>query len=149
MAARYTLTNIIAGDWRRLANFYQQAFGCEPVPPVRNQSGTWLESGTGVVGAALEGVHLRLPGYGESGPTLEIYSYRHMEQKPAALPNRKGLGHIAFVVDDVPQALAQIQSLGGRAIGKVASTELPGVGCLTFAYAADPEDNILELQHWS
>jgi catechol 2,3-dioxygenase-like lactoylglutathione lyase family enzyme len=105
MGARYAHTNIVATDWRRLAQFYEQAFGCEFVPPERNQSGTWLETGTGVFGAALEGVHLRLPGHGPSGPTLEIYSYRRMADKPLALPNRKGFGHVAFLVDDVPQAL--------------------------------------------
>ena len=149
MPTRYAHTNIIAADWRRLAEFYQRTFGCEPVPPERNQSGKWLEAGTGVRGAALQGVHLRLPGYGGTGPTLEIYSYRQMEEKPAAVANRKGFGHIAFVVDDVVQALDQIKSLGGRAIGRVTSTEVPGVGRLTFVYAADPENNILELQHWS
>jgi predicted enzyme related to lactoylglutathione lyase len=149
MATRYTHTNIIAEDWRRLASFYQGAFGCEPVPPERNQSGTWLATGTGVKDASLQGVHLRLPGYGSAGPTLEIYSYRAMHEKPQALPNRKGFGHIAFVVDDVQRALDQITSLGGRAIGKITSTEVPGVGHLTFVYAVDPEDNILELQHWS
>jgi len=149
MAAHYAHTNIIASDWRRLAKFYQAAFGCEPVPPERKQSGSWLEAGTGVRGAALQGVHLRLPGHGGAGPTLEIYSYRHMEEKPEALPNRKGFGHIAFVVDDVLDAVDKITSLGGRAVGKVTSTDVPGVGRLTFVYAADPEDNILELQHWS
>jgi Predicted enzyme related to lactoylglutathione lyase len=72
-----------------------------------------------------------------------------MEEKPEALPNRKGFGHIAFVVDDVLDAVDKITSLGGRAVGKVTSTDVPGVGRLTFVYAADPEDNILELQHWS
>jgi predicted enzyme related to lactoylglutathione lyase len=149
MPARYAHTNIIAADWRRLADFYQRVFQCEPVPPERNQAGKWLEDGTGVIGAALEGVHLRLPGYGSAGPTLEIYSYREMEEKPVALPNRKGFGHIAFAVDDVAATLKQIVSLGGRAIGKVVSAPVPGAGAITFTYAADPEDNIIELQKWS
>jgi predicted enzyme related to lactoylglutathione lyase len=149
MAARYAHTNIIAADWRRLAEFYQRAFDCEPAGPERNQSGKWLEDGTGVLGAALQGIHLRLPGYGSSGPTLEIYSYRDMEEKPTALPNRKGFGHIAFAVDDVEATLHQIVSLGGRAIGKVVSAQVPGAGVITFAYAADPEGNIVELQRWS
>jgi predicted enzyme related to lactoylglutathione lyase len=149
MATRYAHTNIIAADWKRLAEFYRRAFDCEPVPPERNQSGKWLEDGTGLPGAALEGVHLRLPGHGPSGPTLEIYSYRDMEEKPAPAPNRKGYGHIAFVVDDVAATLEQIVSLGGRAIGKVTSTQVPRAGQITFVYAADPEGNLIELQKWS
>ena len=64
--ARYVHTNLIAHDWRRLAAFYQNLFGCVPVPPERDYSGPALEAGTGVAGAALSGVHLRLPGCGES-----------------------------------------------------------------------------------
>ena len=30
---RYIHTNIVAKDWRRLADFYIQVFGCTPVPP--------------------------------------------------------------------------------------------------------------------
>jgi predicted enzyme related to lactoylglutathione lyase len=30
---RYVHTNIVAEDWRRLADFYAKVFGCTPVPP--------------------------------------------------------------------------------------------------------------------
>ena len=72
--ARYVHTNLIARDWRRLARFYQDVFGCVPVPPERNLSGTEMEAGTGVPGARLQGMHLRLPGTGPDGPTLESSS---------------------------------------------------------------------------
>src|SRR5262245_59726127 len=73
--ARYAHTNLIAHDWRRLASFYTDLFGCTLVPPERNYSGADLEAGTGVPGAQLTGAHLRLPGHGDSGPTLEIFHY--------------------------------------------------------------------------
>ena len=73
--ARYVHTNLIAQDWRRLAAFYEQVFGCRPVPPERNLSGQWLEQSTGIRGSEIQGVHLRLPGHGERGPTLEIFQY--------------------------------------------------------------------------
>jgi catechol 2,3-dioxygenase-like lactoylglutathione lyase family enzyme len=149
MATRYAHTNIIAADWRRLADFYQRVFGCELVPPERNQTGEWLERGTGVPGALLRGVHLRLPGHGPAGPTLEIYSYNQMEKKPSALPNRQGLGHLAFAVDDVHATLDEIIASGGRAIGRIVTTNVPGAGAITFTYAADPEDNLIEIQKWS
>ena len=34
--ARYGHTNLIAKDWRALASFYQEQFGCTPVPPERD-----------------------------------------------------------------------------------------------------------------
>jgi predicted enzyme related to lactoylglutathione lyase len=148
MATRYAHTNLVAADWKALAAFYQRVFNCTIVPPLRDQSGEWLEKGTGVQGAALKGAHLRLPGYGETGPTLEIFSYAEMEERPEPLGNRKGFGHIAFAVDDVAQTLAKVISAGGKAVGEVVTREVPGAGIITFVYAADPEGNLLELQAW-
>ena len=62
--ARYGHTNLVARDWRSLAAFYEEHFGCVPVPPERDYRGPDLEAGTGVPGAALQGAHLRLPGHG-------------------------------------------------------------------------------------
>jgi len=66
--ARYVHTNLIARDWRLLARFYQDVFGCEPVPPERDLAGQEMEAGTGVPGARVRGLHLRLPGRGVDGP---------------------------------------------------------------------------------
>jgi catechol 2,3-dioxygenase-like lactoylglutathione lyase family enzyme len=140
--------NIIAKDWRRLSRFYQTVFGCVPVPPRRHLSGAWLEAGTAVEGATLEGEHLRLPGHGAEGPTLEIYSYAKTLEKPPVAANRAGLGHLAFGVTDVKEALEQLRAAGGRALGEVSSSVVPGKGRVTFVYACDPEDNVVELQSW-
>jgi len=147
--ARFTHTNIIAQDWKKLAEFYQRIFGCTPVPPERDLSEPWLEKATSVPGAHLRGVHLRLPGYGESGPTLEIFEYNRREERPATAINRPGLGHIAFAVDDVQAARAAVIAAGGRDVGEIVSVEIPGAGRITFVYVTDPEGNIVELQHWS
>jgi predicted enzyme related to lactoylglutathione lyase len=141
--------NIVASDWKRLSRFYQAVFGCVPVPPRRQLSGAWLDAGTGIAGAALEGEHLRLPGHGAEGPTLEIYSYAGMLAKPEVAANRLGLSHLAFRVPDVADALERVRSEGGRALGLVSSAEVPGKGHLTFVYACDPEDNVIEIQAWS
>ena len=77
--ARYGHTNLIAEDWRALARFYEQQFGCTPVPPERDFKGRDLERGTGIAGAELRGAHLRLPGHGDDGPTLEIFNYNLLE----------------------------------------------------------------------
>ena len=101
MHIRYTHTNIIAKDWRKLADFYIQVFDCVPVPPERDLSGDWLEQLTAVSGCKIKGVHLALPGF-ENGPTLEIFSYTPEGEQPAEKPiHRMGYGHVAFHVDDV------------------------------------------------
>ena len=149
MRIRYAHTNIIARDWRALATFYEDVFGCRPVPPVRHLSDAWLATGTGVTKASLEGVHLRLPGHGEQGPTLEIYSYASMPPRPETAPNREGYGHLAFEVDNVEAVRQEVLSHGGKDFGQTVEAEVPGAGRLTFTYMTDPEGNVLELQSWS
>jgi hypothetical protein len=38
---------------------------------------------------------------------------------------------------------------GGSAHGAIVSTNVEGVGLLTFTYARDPEGNLIELQSWN
>ena len=147
--ARYVHTNLIAQDWQRLAQFYEQVFGCTPVPPERELAGQWLEDGTGVAGAEIRGIHMRLPGYGDEGPTLEIFQYSRQEQRPETAINRPGFAHIAFAVDDVEAAKEAVLAAGGGTVGQVVSLEVPDAGTVTFVYLTDPEGNILELQRWS
>ena len=80
--AKYVHTNIVAQDWKKLAHFYEQVFGCTLVPPERKLSGRWLEEGTGIPDAQIRGVHLRFPGHGNDGPTLEILTARLRQVNP-------------------------------------------------------------------
>lgn len=147
--AKYVHTNLTARDWRRLARFYEEVFGCVPKPPERDLSGLWLDDLTAVPSAHLTGMHLALPGYGEGGPTLEIFSYDGLIGDALPIVNEPGFGHLAFLVDDVPAALEAVLAAGGGAVGGLTKTEIAGVGTLTVVYARDPEGNILELQNWS
>ena len=146
--ARYVHTNIISGDWERLARFYETVFGCTRVLPERDMSGAWIEKGTGVEGAHVRGAHLRMPGYGADGPTLEIFQYNIGTAGAAKPVNETGIAHIAFLVEDVEAALAEVLSHGGSRLADVVRREIAGVGLLTFVYARDPDGNILELQSW-
>jgi catechol 2,3-dioxygenase-like lactoylglutathione lyase family enzyme len=147
--ARFGHINVIARDWRRLADFYTRLFGMEIVPPERDYRGPDLEAGTGVPGAALRGAHLRLPGLGDSGPTLEIYQYESMPDGLPPAVNRPGFGHIAFVVPDVDTARAAVLAEGGAPVGSVVTLQTADGRRVTWAYVKDPEGNILELQSWS
>ncbi len=145
---RYAHTNIITEDWKSLADFYINTFECKLQPPVRDQSGAWLSQGTGVPDAHLQGVHLLLPGHGSEGPTLEIYTYNNVIAQEEVAPNQRGLGHLAFEVEDVASILEKVIANGGAQNGKVTSRSVPGVGIITFVYARDPDGNLIELQHW-
>ncbi len=147
--ARYAHTNLIAQDWRSLARFYESVFGCAPAPPERDYAGPELEAGTGVPGASLTGVHLRLPGFGSDGPTLEIYTYSSRLDAQATAVNRPGFGHIAFVVDSVADARREVLDAGGRAVGEVVTLTVATGERVTWCYVTDPEGNVIELQSWS
>jgi len=146
--ARFVHTNLIAQAWRRLAEFYERVFGCVPVPPERDLSGKWLEDATGIPGARIRGVHLQLPGCGDQGPTLEVFQYNHAKEPQATALNRPGFAHIAFSVDDVDAARDAVVAVGGRTVGELVAVEIPGAGRIEFIYVADPEGNVIELQHW-
>lgn len=146
MKARYLHTNLIAHEWRRLALFYQELFGCVPVPPERDLHGASIDAGTGVTGSRITGIHLRLPGFGIDGPTLEIFQYSRLETDAPRAVNRPGFAHIAFSVDSVEEFRARALSLGGHAIGEVVDTVIDSRTRITWCYVTDPEGNILELQ---
>jgi catechol 2,3-dioxygenase-like lactoylglutathione lyase family enzyme len=146
---RFGHVNIVAADWRRLADFYVSVFGCELVPPERDYAGPNLERGTGVPGAALRGAHLRLPGHGADGPTLEIYQYAQAEDRVTTAANRAGFAHIAFAVDDVVSARGAVLAAGGGTVGEVVTLTTATGAQVTWCYVTDPEGNIVELQAWS
>jgi len=148
MSIKYVHTNLIAGDWKSLADFYIQVFGCTPVPPERDISGEWIDGMTGISDVRIRGAHLRLPGYAD-GPTLEIFTYEP-EDPRANIPgiNQHGFGHIAFHVDDVEEVLNSLLAHGGTQFGGLVKKSYEGLGVFTGVYARDPEGNIIEIQNW-
>jgi predicted enzyme related to lactoylglutathione lyase len=149
VAAKYVHTNLVAEDWRTLAGFYIDLFGCTLVPPERDLQGAHMDAGTGIPGAHLRGAHLRLPGWGDDGPTLEIFTYNVTAPRERAAVNRPGFGHIAFSVEDVPAARISVLQAGGRAVGEVVTVQIATGARVTWCYVTDPEGNIIELQSWA
>jgi predicted enzyme related to lactoylglutathione lyase len=148
LEAKYVHTNLIAHDWLKLAAFYEQVFGCIPLAPERNLYGEAFDRLTHLKDARLHGVHLRLPGYGEDGPTLEIFEYGEMLSRMEPALNRPGFAHIAFLVPDVQVAYNAVLDAGGEAVGEIVTMPIGG-RTFTGVYMTDPEGNILELQCWS
>lgn len=149
MKIKYVHTNIVAWDWPRLADFYIDVFGCQPVPPKRDLGGDEFEALTGIKGAKAKGIHLRLPGYGENGPTLEIFQYNPQGNPCQIATNNPGFAHIAFLVDDVSTLREKVLAAGGKAVGETVSLTIAPGANVTVCYLTDPEGNIIELQSWS
>ncbi|HKQ33405.1 MAG TPA: VOC family protein, partial [Thermodesulfobacteriota bacterium] len=67
MKTRLAHVSITAKDLDRLVEFYRRALGFTEARPEMSFSGAWLEKGTGVAGASIKRVHLRLPGSSADG----------------------------------------------------------------------------------
>lgn len=145
---RYVHTNIIAKDLKKLINFYKTVLHCKSISETRDLRGEWLDAMTGLKEAHITGEHLLLPGYGDSHPTLEIFSYDSMKNAIPAEINRPGIAHLAFEVDDVAKTLDEIISAGGSTLGELVTTKYSNDREAVFVYAKDPEGNIIELQSW-
>jgi predicted enzyme related to lactoylglutathione lyase len=146
---RFAHVSLVAEDWRRMAAFYQDVFECVPIPPERDLHGEWLDRATGLRGAHIRGIHLRFPGFGDTGPTLEIFEYMPSLERPAEAVNTPGFGHIAFAVQDVEATAQDVVKHGGSLVGVLTEREIPGAGTIIFQYLADPEGNAIEIQRWS
>ena len=145
---KYVHTNLIAKDWKKLADFYIQVLDCKPLPPERDLYGNWIDKLTGVSDVKIRGMHLELPGF-DNGPTLEIFDY-FPESIDTGINhiNRKGFGHIAFHVDSVEEILKMILAYGGSQLGEVIKKDYGEIGILTAVYVTDPEGNFIEIQNW-
>jgi len=145
---RFAHTNIVAKDWQRLSDFYVKVFNCRVKPPQRDLSGDWLDRATGLKNARLKGVHVSLPGYGDAGPTLEIFSYDDTLERPPVTANSTGVTHIAFEVEDVDGTLTSALTHGAELLGEITEKRIEPIGVLRFVYLRDPEGNIIEIQSW-
>lgn len=149
MEIKYTHTNLVAEDWKKLAKFYIDVFNCKPKPPERDLSGEWLDQLTGIDSVHIRGIHLLLPGYEDDGPTLEIFQYNYTIPDEGKSINREGFAHIAFAVEDVEKCLDKLKRNGGTAIGEVVTGHVDGGRTIQVVYGKDPEGNIVEIQKWS
>jgi predicted enzyme related to lactoylglutathione lyase len=148
MPTRYAHVNIISVDWKQLCNFYEQVFDCEPVSTERDHHGPQVDALTAIPNVRVRGRHLRVPGHGENGPTIEIFTFsENAPDQPKPL-NRPGFAHLAFEVDDMDATRAQVKKLGGDDYGELVTIDIEGAGQLTLLYMTDPEGNIVELQNW-
>lgn len=146
---KYVHTNIIAKDWKRLAQFYINVFDCEPTYPERVLSGEWIDKMTMIPKVNIRGIHLKLPGY-DNGPTLEIFEYNITSNSTkSTLINNYGFGHIAFHVTNVEETINRIIEHGGTRYGALIEKKIEGVGIIKAIYLKDPEGNIIEIQNWS
>ena len=75
---KFVHINLIAKDYKKMVDFYKTVFDCESIDEKRDIKGAWLDKVTAVKNAHIKGKHLKLPGYKDNYPTIEIFSYEEI-----------------------------------------------------------------------
>ena len=132
----------LCSDVEGLAVFYQEALDCVVVVPALTTDEV-VSRGVGVPDATVTLSTLRLPGRGDRGPVLELYSV------DGAVPEEwnyhPGCGQIALEVDDLELAIGRVIAAGGDKLGEVVEWEGPSGASARFVNMRDPEGNIIDL----
>lgn len=142
---RFDQTKFLARNLGSLAAFYETAFGCETVVPILEVSDDAVARAVGVPDAVVTLTILQLPGRGDDGPVLELYSIDG--ETPDNWVYKPGQGQIAFEVEDLESSIGRVMSAGGSVLGEVVEWVGPSGSRARFVYLNDPEGNIVDL--WS
>ena len=142
---RFDQTKFLSRDPDSLADFYEAALGCVTVVPLQEISDAAVPRAIGVPEGRVSLTVLRLPGRGDHGPSLELYSVSG--PRPADWHYQPGQGQIAFEVDDLETSIGAVVAAGGSKLGEVVEWEAPSGSRAEFVYLCDPEGNIIDL--WS
>lgn len=140
---RFDQVKILARDPEALAAFYREALGCETVVPLQELEDDAVARATGVPDADMKLTVLRLPGRGEHGPVLELYSVSG--PRPDDWHYQPGQGQLAFEVEDLEAAMGRVGGAGGSKLGDLVEWEGPSGARARFVYMRDPEGNIIDL----
>lgn len=139
---RFEQTKFLARDPESLANFYEQALDCVIVVPLQEVDRE-VSKAVGAPEATVSLTILRLPGRGDRGPVLELYSVDG--PRPESWHYQPGQGQIALEVDDLEVSIGKIVAAGGSKLGDVVEWEAPSGSRARFVYLNDPESNIIDL----
>jgi predicted enzyme related to lactoylglutathione lyase len=142
---RFDQVKILARDAEALADFYEHALGCVTVVPLQDLDDDTVPRAAGVPDADIKLTVLRLPGRGEHGPVIELYSVSG--ERPGNWHYQPGQGQLAFEVDDLEKAMGRVGGSGGNKLGDLVEWEAPKGATARFVYMQDPEGNIIYL--WS
>lgn len=136
---RFVHTGVVVDDLDAATGFFT-LLGLDCGSPFR-ASGEWVERIVGLPGMEVEGVMVRTP---DGTDALELVKFHAPAAEPdpqPAPPNRRGIRHIAFAVDDMAATVAELRTAGYDTIGEVVDYE----GMFLLCYVRGPEGLIVEL----
>jgi catechol 2,3-dioxygenase-like lactoylglutathione lyase family enzyme len=143
--------NIVVRDLETSAAFYTRLLGLREARRAHLE-GEWIESVVGLKGVRADVVYVQPEG---GGPRIELLQYHAPEgiMLPAcALPNTRGLRHIAFRVDNMAAISRKLREAGVPFLSEPVT--VPGAvvrhdaGEKTLCYFHDPDGVLLELAEY-
>jgi len=142
--------NIVVSDLERSVRFYTEVLGLEETKRAHLE-GAWVEEIVGLENVVADVVYV----YPAEGPRIELLQYHSPEGKAlpeCALPNTKGLRHIALRTNDLDGVRRRLIEAGYPPAGPpvVVPTEVVthAAGHKVLCYFHDPDGVILELAEY-
>lgn len=104
-------------------------------------SGEWIDQIVGLEDVTVEVVMARGPDGGDVFEVVRFRSPSASPEEPSPAPNRPGLRHIAFTVDDIRGVVDRVREAGWDTVGEIVNYEDMFLLC----YVRGPEGVIVEL----
>jgi catechol 2,3-dioxygenase-like lactoylglutathione lyase family enzyme len=133
-------TGLAVRDLSVASDFYQAAFGYE-VAFREHGIGREIADITGIAGQICDLVQLRSPYSGHVLELLQFHGFETAEPARPGAPLRPGEAHVAFLVEDLEDALRHVRSLGATMIGIIA--EFPEGRAV---YCREPGGSFFEME---
>lgn len=140
MTSAYHHVGVRVGDLASAIEFYQGAFDARVLVGPYVVQGEVADRITGHHSARMRMCQLGFDG--DSGGFLELFHFEPEELAPSVpLPyTHQRVLHFGIQVDNVPEALARVERLGGSRVFDPRHME-----DVTFCYCRDRDDNVIEL----
>jgi catechol 2,3-dioxygenase-like lactoylglutathione lyase family enzyme len=132
-------TGVVVDDLTAAAGFFI-SLGLQCSEPFVVE-GEWVDRILGLSGVRVEGVMVRTP---DGTDALELVKFHEPPAEPdgqTAPPNRRGIRHIAFAVDDVRAVVDRLRTSGWDTVGEIVDYQRMFLLC----YVRGPEGLIIEL----
>ncbi len=136
---RFVHTGVVVDDLTTAVGFFT-SLGLECSEPFA-AVGEWVDRILGLPAVRVEGVMIRTP---DGIDALELVKFHEPTGEPDAQPappNRRGIRHLAFAVDDLNAVVDRLRAVGWGTVGEIVDYQ----GLYLLCYVRGPEGLIIEL----
>lgn len=109
---RFIHVNIITDDWQKLCAWYNGKFGSTDTGDIKDHSGSYKSKVIGIENVHVLGRHILLPGFYDTYPTLEIFTYNIKGNEDIRTAEDIGINCIGFAA--APDAKSIIMDKDGQ-----------------------------------